>query len=137
MLNQLKNNYDLKIKTPKSLNINLSIKKMLLSKKELYYKSEFRELENKYKKILQTNKINGIILIIKSSEYNHDKIYNVIKSVPKYIKQNPYFNGEIDNMEVFISKMKFDYGMSNTKLSYQFNLIIPYDDIERKRFLKK
>ncbi|MDN5096842.1 hypothetical protein [Aliarcobacter butzleri] len=117
--------YDLKIENSGLLKINLSIKKMILSEKEIAYKKNFEELEIKYKKILQTNKLNGISLIIEATKFDYEKIYNVIKNVPRLINKYPYFTGMIDDMNVFVSKMKPDYELFEQKLSYQFNLFIP------------
>ena len=131
--------YDLKIKNSGLLDVNLSIKKMLLSEKEIAYKKSFEVLENEYKKVLQTNKLNGIYLVIKTYEYDYNKIYNVIKSVPKLFKQSSFFgfNGVVDDMNVIITKMQPDYELYEKKLSYQFNLIIPFGKVEEKRFINK
>ncbi|MDD2509277.1 MAG: hypothetical protein PHS78_09615 [Aliarcobacter skirrowii] len=129
--------YDLKIENSGLLKINLSIKKMILSEKEIAYKKSFEELEIKYKKILQTNKLNGISLIIEATKFDYEKIYNIIKNVPRLIDKYPYFEGMIDDMNVFVSKMKSDYELFEQKLSYQFNLFIPFEKIERARFIKK
>lgn len=129
--------YDLKIENHGLLDVNLSIKKMLLSEKEIAYRKDFEYLETRYIKILQTNKLNGVMLFIKINKYDYAKIYNVIKKVPKLFKQNSFFHGIIDDMEVFISKIEPDYELFEQKLSYQFNLIIPFEKVEETRFIKK
>lgn len=129
--------YDLKIKNSQSLDINLSIKKMLLSEKEVAYKKGFEELEIKFKKILQTNKLNGVALFIKTDNYDYDEIYDVIKNVPKFFKQNTHFYDVISDMEVTIFKMRPEYELFEKKLSYQFNLMIPFEKVEETRFIKK
>ena len=86
---------------------------------------------------MQTNKLNGISLIIEATKFDYEKIYNIIKNVPRLIDKYPYFEGMIDDMNVFVSKMKSDYELFEQKLSYQFNLFIPFEKIERARFIKK
>ena len=58
---------------------------------------------------LETNKLNGISLIIEATKFDYEKIYNIIKNVPRLIDKYPYFEGMIDDMNVFVSKMKSDY----------------------------
>lgn len=129
--------YDLKIKNSGLLDINLSIKKMVLSDKEKEYKNYFHELEVKFKKILQTNKLNGVTLIIKTDKFDFQKTQEVIKKAITNFQTYSYFQGMIDDMFVYISDMFLDYELYTKKLSYQFNLIIPFDNIEEKRFIKK
>lgn len=129
--------YDLKIKNSGLLDVNLSIKKMLLSEKEIAYKKDFKELEVQFKKILQTNKLNGVSLIIKVDKFDFQKAQEIIKKAITYFKQYPFFEGVIDSMFVSISYMQPNYELYTKKLSYQFNLIIPFDNIEEKRFVKK
>ncbi len=137
LANPSQESYDLKIKNSESLEVNLSIKKMLLSEKEIEYRKNFEYLEYRYKEILKENGLNGVALFIKTKEFNHHKTYYVIKKVPTLFKQNPYFHGLIFDIEVTISKMVPEYELFEKKLSYQFNLIIPFEKVEEKRFIKK
>lgn len=129
--------YDLKIKNSGQLGVNLSIKKMILSEKEIEYKKNFKELEVQFKKILQTNKLNRVSLIIKADKFDFQIAKEVIKKAIAHYKQFPFFEGVIDNMFVSISNMQLEYELHTKKVSYQFNLIIPFDNIEEKRFLNK
>lgn len=71
--------YDLKIKNSGQLGVNLSIKKMILSEKEIEYKKNFKELEVQFKKILQTNKLNGVTLLIKANKFDFQIAKGIIK----------------------------------------------------------
>ncbi|MDD3009581.1 MAG: hypothetical protein PHQ70_12055 [Arcobacter sp.] len=109
--------YDLKIKNSGLLDVNLSIKKMLLSEKEIAYKKDFKELEVQFKKILQTNKLNGVSLIIKVDKFDFQKAQEIIKKAITYFKQYPFFEGVIDSMFVSISYMQPNYELYTKKLS--------------------
>lgn len=134
--------YDLKIKNSEDLSINLSIKKMILSDKEIEYKKGFDKLEIYYKEILKVNKLNGISLFIEAAEYDYDEIHNLINALPEVLDKYGYFyinyvNFVKDNINVTISKIQPNYELYEDELSYQFNLIIPIENVEKTRFMKK
>lgn len=127
--------YDLKIMKDKQT-IYTSIKKLTTSEQEKKLKQDFIDLEKFYIKELKKNKLNGLSLYLHFNNYqdfNIDKAKKIIKdtlSKKDNLTHNIYFT--------ILKEIKCNennFAIHSNQISYQFNLVIPYDEREQKRFI--
>ncbi|MGM0609259.1 MAG: hypothetical protein ACQESP_12695 [Candidatus Muiribacteriota bacterium] len=116
--------------------IYTSIKKLTTSEQEKKLKQDFIDLEKFYIKELKKNKLNGLSLYLHFNNYqdfNLDKSKKIIKntlSQKNSLTHNSYFT-----ILKEIKCNKNNFAIHSNQISYQFNLVIPYDEREQKRFI--
>jgi len=129
-------NYDLKIIKEKQT-IYTSIKKLTTSEDEKKLKQNFIDLEKFYVKELKKTKLNGFSLFLHFNNYDDFSLNNA----KKIIKDTLAKKDNLTNSSYFtiLKEIKCNENNfiihNNNKISYQFNLIIPYNKNEQKRFI--
>lgn len=127
--------YDFKIIKNKQT-IYTSIKKLTTSKQEKELEQNFHDLELFYTEELKRNKLNGLALFLHFNKHEEFSVNNAKKIIKNtLVKKN---NLTSDNYFTILKEIKCDtdnFIIHNNKISYQFNLVIPYNEQEQKRFI--
>lgn len=127
--------YDFKILKEKQ-SIYTSIKKLTTSEQEKKLKQDFNILKKFYIKELKRNNLNGLSLYLQFNDYKN----YTLDSAKKIIKKTILQKSDITNNDFFTTLKEIkcnenNFIIHNNKISYQFNLTIPFDGREQNRFI--
>lgn len=127
--------YDLKIIKEKQF-IYTSIKKLTTSDQEKELKQNFIDLENFYIKELKKNNLNGLSLYLQFNDYKNFNLESAKIIIKKTLTSKRNLTG--NNFFTILKEIKCNsdnFIINDNKISHQFNLVIPYDEREQKRFI--
>ena len=116
--------------------IYTSIKKLTTSDQEKELKQNFIDLENFYIKELKKNNLNGLSLYLQFNDYKNFNLESAKIIIKKTLTSKRNLTG--NNFFTILKEIKCNsdnFIINDNKISHQFNLVIPYDEREQKRFI--
>lgn len=131
--------YDLEIEQTKQ-SIILSIKKLTISDQEKTFNVSSKKLENFFIKELKKNNLNGYTLFMQCINYDKFTLSSALNAIKKIIKGITKDIFIFHNESYFLVAKKITcetdgFILNNQKITYQFSFLLPFNQVEEKRFI--